>query len=279
MLDKKKIVIARACSYQTEHHQVGTWMFTTGMQLCRDQRFESAWTHVDTRFRIHNSRNTLARWSLERGMDYLLFIDGDMHADFRLMNPELDISLQPDARPWAKPFLQSSLDYMMGNPCGVIGAPAVSGPPDNKINTFIYDANVDGNVRRMRREDMETLEPQMLPVVAIGTGLMLIDINVFRKLPPPWFEDVEDDRKEEVSHSQDCNFCLKCNANHIPVFANLFAPARHLKIQGQDPPEYKGEVCQTKTSIPAGLSESSPSPAALPCQEPSVSPVTLLLPS
>lgn len=280
MLKKLNIAIARTCSYQTEHFQVGTWLMMTGLSLRTDPRIGNVWTHVDTRYRIHNSRNWCARWALEKGVDYLCFIDGDMHADFRLHNPLLPDKDQPDARQWARPFLQSSLEFMLQSDAGVIGAPAVSGPPDNKINTFIIDKYDDGSFsapRRMQPADIQQTRPCFLPVVAIGTGLMLIDMDVFRKVPEPWFEDVEDDKKYEVERSQDCNFCFKCNEIDIAVYANLFAPARHIKHQGQDPACWEPSCQSPSSETPA--TKSSPSPAATASPEYSPSKVTLWLPS
>lgn len=276
MLNKLKILIARACSYGTEYHQVGTWLFVTGMQLAKDHRFESAWTHVDTRHRIHHARNFLSRWALDHGMDYVFMVDGDMHLDFRLPNPALPLDRQPDARPWAKPFLFSSLEFLMSNPGGVVGAPALQGPPEQKVNAFVHDPTVQGDVRRMTHADLKATEPGMLPVIAVGTGAMLIDVNVFRKVPEPWFEDVEDDNKYEATHTQDCHFCIKCNRLNIPVYANLAAPARHLKVANIDPPEY--EPCPNESPATFCQTPSAPSLPAQPSPASSTSRATLWVP-
>lgn len=277
MLKKYTLAFARTCSYGTEHHQVGTWMLETGMSLGRHPRIDKVWAHVDTRYRIHNSRNWCARWALEKGVDYLCFIDGDMHADFRLFNQLLPEEAQPDARRWARPFLQSSLEFMWQSDAGVVAAPAVSGPPDNKINVFVADES-DMSMARLKHEELRNQSPCFMRVCAIGTGLMLIDMDVFRKLPEPWFEDLEDDKKYEVIHSQDCHFCVKCNQIEIPVYANLFAPARHIKFQGQDPPCWE-QPCQSPSTATTATRTSSPSPAATRNPASSPSKVSLWLPS
>lgn len=280
MVRKLNIAFARTCAFQTEHFQVGTWLLMTGLALRTDPRIGKVSTHVDTRFRIHTSRNWCARWAIQNDVDFLCFVDGDMHVDYRLHNPLLPDAAQPDAAQWARPFLQSSLEFMLSSDAGVIGAPAVSGPPDNKINTFIVDRLPNGEIgdpRRMQAEDMRTTQPCFLPVVAIGTGVMLIDVNVFRRMPEPWFEDVEDEKKYEVHRSQDCQFCFKCQELDIPVYANLFAPARHLKFQGQDPPCWEPTW---PSNLPASTATPSlPSPAAARSPAPSPSKVSLWLPS
>lgn len=276
MLKKYTLAFARTCSYGTEHHQVGTWMLETGMALGRHPRIEKVWAHVDTRYRIHNSRNYCAKWALDKGVDYLCFIDGDMHADFRLFNPLLPADQQPEARQWARPFLQSSLEFMWASDAAVIAAPAVSGPPDNKINFFVTDTEDPQMMRRMRHDELQNQSPCFMAVCAIGTGLMLIDMDVFRKLPEPWFEDLEDEKKYEVIHSQDCHFCVKCNQLEIPVYANLFAPARHIKFQGQDPPSWEPPCPSPSTATQPTLSP--PSPVATPNRASSPSKVSLWAP-
>lgn len=276
MLKKFDIAFARTCSYGTEHFQVGSWMLETGMALGRHPRINKVWTTVDTRYRIHNSRNWMARWAIERNIDYLCFIDGDMHADFRV--PNSAAGTNPDAREWARPFLQSSLEFMLASDAAVVAAPAVSGPPDNNLNVFVADPLDERGMKRLTREELRTQPPCFMRVCAIGTGLMLIDVDVFRKLPEPWFEDLEDEKKYEVLHSQDCHFCVKCNQIEIPVYANLFAPARHLKIQGQDPACWEPSCPSPLPATTATLS-SSPSPAVIPSPAPSTSKVTLWLPS
>ena len=286
MIRPLSILVGRTCSYQTEHHELGSWLFQTGLLLGAwqaQQRCGPVWSRVDIRHRIHQSRNVIARFALEQNCDYLLFVDGDMKPDFRLHNDLVPDHLQPDARKWAQPFLTSSLDFMRSNHCGVVGAPAVSGPPDNKLNMFVVDWSKTDETghpvdwKRMTHDDYARTEPCFKPVVGIGTGLMLIDCNVFKNIPEPWFDDLEHEDMTDVIQSQDFVFCRKVNAAHMPVYANLFSPARHIKFQGQDPPDYLGPDSWT-TPAPT-TSSPSPSPKVPPKVLPSVLPGMPSLPS
>jgi hypothetical protein len=282
MLNKLKIAIARTCSYQTESYQVGSYMFKLGIMLGRDQALGDmgdAYDFIDVRHRIHHSRNSLAQRALDANCDYLLFVDCDMQPDFRLWNPLLTEDQQPHARRWAKPFFSSSLRWLQTHQGGIVGAPAVTGPPENKLNVFICDPQDKTKHRRMTHDDIRTIPPAIIPCIAVGTGLMLIDMNVFRTLPQPWFEDNEDEKKQEVIHSQDCAFCIKCNQNQIAVYANLLAPARHIKPEGQDPPDYQEPVSCPSTSCEPTTINQSPLPVVRPAAASSRSGVRLVLPS
>jgi len=281
MLKPISLLIGRTCSLRTENAEVGTWLFRTGVefgQQMAQMRADRACTYIDIRSRIHHSRNAIVKIALRNNFDYLCFVDADMDPDFRLHNPLLPDSEQPHARSWAKPFLSSSLAFMQQNHCGVVAAPAVSGPPQNKLNFFVVDwesekdpaTGLPTQWRRCRREEYQSLEPQFKPVCGIGTGLMLIDMNVFRKVSEPWFDDIENEDKTDTEQSQDINFCRKVNAAGIPVYANLFAPARHIKFDGQDPHDYIGPQSWT-TPAPTTLSK-LPSPTPRPIATPSLLP-------
>lgn len=280
MIRPLSLLVGRTCSYQTEHHELGSWLFQTGLLLGAWQAqglTGPVWSRVDIRHRIHQSRNVIARFAVEKQCDYLLFVDGDMKPDFRVYNELLTQEEQPDARRWAKPFLTSSLEFMRTHHCGVVGAPAVSGPPENKINVFTVDWSKTDHTghptdwKRMSHDEYAHTEPGFKPVVGVGTGLMLIDCNVFKKIPEPWFDDLEDQGKLDVIQSQDFVFCRKVNAAEIPVYANLFAPARHIKYEGQDPPDYIGpKPCKPPEPT---TSKKSLSPAEQPKATPSLLPV------
>ena len=111
-----------------------------------------------TEHRIHCARNQAAKYCLDNNIDYLLFVDSDMGPDFRFLNPCAPKEQQPEAREWAKPFTASSLNFMRTQYCGVIGAPAVSGPPQNKINVFIPREGADPS--RITDEEYAKTEPQ-----------------------------------------------------------------------------------------------------------------------
>ncbi len=246
------IMIAVPCAYGTEHPDVRTWNVMAVMALMKDPRFNvlgngSIRMYTDSAHRIHCARNSAAREALEAGCDFLLFVDPDMRPDARLFDPFLPKEGQENAADWALPFLSSSLDFMLSNYCAIIGAPAVSCSPKNKITVFLKRDQA-GNFSRMSMEEYEDTEPCFQQCTAIGTGMMLIDCNVFKNMPMPWFEDFyEPDKQDEegnvirdpqfnVYQSQDTRFCIKAVEMGMRVYANHFAPAGHIKSEMLLPP-------------------------------------------
>lgn len=240
MIDQYQILIARTCSYGTEHAELTNWMFRAAMSLRGDARCGAAYTQFHGEHRIHCARNELVQMAIDNKMDYLCFVDGDMDPDFRLWNDNApDDKQYACARKWAKPFLPSSLNFMMTERCGIVGAPAVSGPPANKLNVFLPRDTGDTPVSRMSHDEFRNTPPSFSAVYAIGTGLMLIDMDVFKAIKEPWFEDFWDHENKQRTPrlSQDCAFCAKCSDIGIPIYANFYAPAGHIKHQRQEPPE------------------------------------------
>ena len=204
--------------------------------------------HTSKVHRIHCARNVAAKEALKHNCDFLLFCDPDQRPDARMFNEYIPRDEQPNAREWALPFVQSSLDFMLSNFCSVVAAPLVSCPPALNINVFPFRENGQ-SYSRMTHEELAAIEPQFQQVAAMGTGLMLIDCNVLRAMPEPWFEDayqpdqvdektgkVTRDPQYDVMHSQDTRFCFKVNDLRGQVYCNHFAPAGHIKPDMYLPP-------------------------------------------
>lgn len=242
MISKYKILFASPCSFLSEHPRFGRWLTQMAVTVTHDPMCAGYRDHYSTEHRIHIARNQSVDAAQQTGCDYIVFGDPDMNPDFRLFNPYLTAQAQPKAREWAKPFLPSSLKFMQTEACGVIGSPAISGPPDCKINVF---KDRGDNVTRMSHEEYANTPPSFLQVAAIGTGLMLIDMKVFDILKKPYFEDLahpDGDNLLSVHQSQDCRFCLKCGEAGIPVYANLYAPSGHYKLESFEPPDWSGKA-------------------------------------
>jgi hypothetical protein len=61
---------------------------------------------------------------------------------------------------------------------------------------------------------------------ATGTGCILFDMEVFRKIPAPWFEFTKDANGLPVG--EDIGFCEKLKAAGYKVFVDCTVPAGHL---------------------------------------------------
>lgn len=250
-----KIMLSVPCAYGFESPSVRNWTTLTTIDMMRDPRFTlldggGLELHTPQVHRIHCARNTSARQALESNCDFLLMCDPDMQPDARLFNDRLPADRQPEAREWAKPFVFSSLDFMLSTCSAIVAAPAVGAPPENKIN--VWPARDGGELKRMSHQEMAEIEPGFQRVAAVGTGLMLVDCNLFRNMPQPWFEDayqpdqvdpetgaVIRDPQFDVTRSQDTNFCIKADAMRARTYVNHFAPAGHIKPKSWLPPACK----------------------------------------
>jgi hypothetical protein len=129
---------------------------------------------------------------------------------------------------------------------GVIGAPAISSRPSQRVNVFLPTA--EGNWARIPKSDAvkrHRENPNFERVSAIGTGVMLIDVDVFRTVPQPWFEDVyepTDVDRVNVHQSQDTSFCRKCNQAGISVYCNWYSWAGHWKLGCEGEPELPAPI-------------------------------------
>jgi hypothetical protein len=250
-------MFAVPCAWMLEHPDVRLWSIGAVNWLSREGLLKDLHLHTNNNNRIYAARNSAVEEAKARKCDFLLFCDPDMRPDACL---DVHGPNNPDLRSWARPFLQSSMELMHNEYCGVIGAPAVTGPPDCKVNVFVQ--RHDQSFSRITREEYAQVEPCFMQVAAIGTGLMLIDMEVFNVLKPPYFADqlnpTPGDPHTDVLKSQDSVFCLKCNEAKIPVFANFFSPAGHHKTDCYLPPTWDGveraHACPTQLA----LTENSP---------------------
>lgn len=217
---KYRLHIGRPCGLGFEHMDMGVFMFELGVWACQNRETlidVSLATSVSSRILLN--RNILAKQALELNADYLLMLDPDMKPDMYV-----------GAGSPAKKFMESSWQHALENPCSVIAAPAVGEPPKSVTNVFITGA--DDNARRMTHEECAERQanPCIEQVVGMGTGLILIDTLVFRRLQQPWFDDVyTDETKTDLKLSQDVYFTTNCAAAGMPVYCNHYAWAGHQK--------------------------------------------------
>lgn len=255
-------MFAVPCAWMLEHPDVRIWSLSVVNFLYREGLVKDLHLHTSNNNRIYAARNSAVEEAKARGCDFLLFCDPDMKPDACLGIHGTDPKKNPLYREWAQPFLPSSLQFMLTEYCGVVAAPAVTGPPECRINVFVNRTDPNKKFSRITPEEYAQIKPCFMHVAAIGTGLMLIDMEVFNVLKPPYFEDqlspVAGDPHTEVLKSQDSVFCLKCFEAGIPVFANLHAPAGHHKTDCYLPPTWDGVERSQKWPTSLALTEKRP---------------------
>lgn len=139
---------------------------------------------------ICDNRHILVRDALKDGCTHICFIDDDMvfprDAVHRLAK-------------WRQPVVAANYRKRVPGGAFVATKPLKNGSTDYQ--------QVVTSERSVSLEE----------VTGFGFGLCLIDAEVFRKLPQPWFE-FRWDEEEQAHLGEDILFCRACIANEIPMY-------------------------------------------------------------
>lgn len=169
------------------------WQFASslmGLQVLPDTRV--IWM---IRAMIDTSRNNLVQEALkESSYTHLLMIDDDM-----TFNPDLALKL-----------LEHDVD--------IVGALAFKRRPD--YQPCVYRKNLDN------KKYFPILPEVFQEVDVVGTGGILINLEVFKKLKYPWFETTYD--KEGNHWSVDFDFCIKARKAGFKIFVDSEVKMGHI---------------------------------------------------
>jgi len=141
------------------------------------------------------SRNNLVQRSLDRGSEWILFLDDD-----HTFPPTLLTGLLAREQPVvASLYLQRTDPFL----------------------PVAYTSKKDGFYWPL---DIGACDPHgIVPVVGAGTGGMLIRSEVFHEIEPPWFVHT-------TEQSEDLYFCDRLVEAGIPMFVDLDARLGHLAV-------------------------------------------------
>lgn len=216
---KYHVRVAQPVGLGIQTVETGAFLFDLGCKLSTHPLIAKVSQAVLRSSRIAMNRNLLVKSAIEDGVDFLLMIDPDMAPDMYV-----------DHCSGALSFIESSLQHLVENPFGIIGAPAVGEPPDMKVNVFVNGP--DGVGRRMTHAELleRVQDPRIEDVVAMGTGLMLIHMPIFCHLQQPYFQDeYTDNTFTELKKSQDIVFTERAHMAGIPVWCNYYSFSGHVK--------------------------------------------------
>ena len=154
--------------------------------------------NTQVRFKVGPDRGVSRDWlvadSLERGSEWILFLDDDHSFPSTLLMQLLSHE---------EPIVASL--YLLRQP------PFWPIAYESKSADGLYTAL-----------DLKGCEGSgLVPVVAAGTGGMLIRSEVFYEIEPPWFLHTDE-------HSEDLYFCDRAIAAGFPIFVDLEARLGHI---------------------------------------------------
>lgn len=222
-----KIFVARLPYGNAEAPSVGDWLINTTLWMQTEPRV------ADFRFAAIDDtptsmvRNKMAKIAMEWGADLLLFVDSDMQPDYLIGQ---------DGHANAKPFLPTAFDHWWkhAGPC-ITSAPYCCGGKHEDPLVFRWSTPSsppllsDVRVTRFSREETDTLTG-ITRANALPTGLMLIDMRVFKFLPTPWFYyEYTDDTYSEKASTEDITFSRDACLHGVPLYCTWDCWAGHWK--------------------------------------------------
>jgi len=222
----------------SEVPDIREWMVPTVAELAKDPRVGAIriWNLADTP--ITMTRNRAVVQARQNDVDVLIMVDSDMKPDLYAGHAD------------AKPFLQSSLDFLIDHyhkgPV-VIGAPYCGPPPVECVYVFRWNnlashsPNPDFQLEMYDRHTAVKMAG-IQDCAALPTGLIMYDMRVFALTEPkkegdkPWFyyewKDhfaAEKASTEDVTMTRDLSLVGAQTLGYNPVFCNWDAWAGHWK--------------------------------------------------
>jgi len=169
---------------------------------------------------VHKARNMIVNHLLHplhrQRHTHVLMIDADM-----AVRPDIALRLAAAEMP-------------------IVGATAVRGQAPRNPCAWIYGRTPHGVIDPNDYKFKETWDaiddarfnryPATLEVDAIGTGVVLIDLRVFHRIPEPWF--FYDENNDAMT--SDVYFCLKAKRAGIPVVLDAGCEVGHLHLHAFD---------------------------------------------
>lgn len=154
-------------------------------------------------YTVGENRNYCVTQAQRNGSDYLLFVDDDMT------------------------FLPNILDDLLEHKKEIVGVNSYSRclPPSSTVGLMDKEGNY---MHPDKHTDYEMRIPERLfKAYFVGTGIMLINMEVFNKIKKPYFQFITDDNGQ-ILHGEDGSFCNKAKEAGIDVWCDPEIEVKHL---------------------------------------------------
>lgn len=180
---------------------------------------------------VDMARNIAVANARHHGADYLLMVDSDMAPDLYV---GVDGAPHPEY-PAARRFLTSSLDWMLArDEPTVVAAPYCGPPPHENVYVFRWgnkESHCPGpqfGVEQYGRQEAAGLTG-VREAAALPTGLMLIDMRIFKTWKPPYFYYEFNADCTQKQTTEDVAFSRDLLAYGFKGYCNWDAWAGHVK--------------------------------------------------
>jgi hypothetical protein len=179
-------------------------------------------------------RNLAVEDAKAKKADLLMMIDSDISADYLLGLDNM-----------AQPFFDTSFEHIINTRKPAIVASPYCGPPPHE-NVYCFKvANYESNnpnkvanwtLAQFTREEVAQ-RSGIEHVMALATGLILIDMRVFEKLEPPYFDYGYSDKfKSRKDTTEDVYFTRNATVAGYECYCNWYSWSKHWKNKGVGKP-------------------------------------------
>ena len=144
---------------------------------------------------IHTNREVITQKAIELGSTHLLFVDDDM-------------TFEPDA-----------FNRLFDRKKEIIGV--ATHLRQFPLTSTLKDLDENGN------KIWEEYPDGLIKCAGVGTGFLLIDLSVFKKIPQPWYFFESNDKGELVC-GEDMWFCRKAIKAGYDIWADSTIKVGHL---------------------------------------------------
>ncbi len=153
---------------------------------------------------IVGSRIALVKKAISMNATHILFVDDDMSF----------ISTKGNG----------VIDQLLSNNKEIVGVPY------NWRKLPLRSTAIPADTKVEKQEDLiidpETLPKELFECRTLGTGLLLIDLSIFEKLPEPWFDFIRRP-SGDLEIGEDSFFCLLAQKHGIKCYADPLVRAQH----------------------------------------------------
>lgn len=177
------------------------------MEYLRQHNHFVQW-HSPTSSVLSFNRNLSVDLAMKEGYDWLLFWDGDISVD------------EPD-------FIEKMAELGHKTTADIIGLPVkLKGEPP----TWNCAHKTERGYENFGGENIVLPDPIFFPIEfqtdVIGTGVMLIWVNLFKKMKPPYFTFTDTYNEQPGFFPEDWGFCEKAS-EHTKIYADPRFTVKH----------------------------------------------------
>lgn len=222
------IMFARFPFQNSEAPSTTNWLIDTVAKLKSDPRIGDIHHREYDDTPITLSRNKCMKEATELKVDFLLMIDSDMWPDIGFTN---DYHI-----PGAKRFFPTAFEFAINHagPC-VVAAPYCGPPPFENVYIFqpgrkqTNNPNFDFSIDQFTREQAAQ-RGGFEQVMALPTGLMLLDMRCVHSLRHPYFAyEWTDETQSEKGSTEDVYFSRNLALAGVPQYVAWDCWAGHWK--------------------------------------------------